>query len=139
MAGCIGYGLAHPESLELVVALTVVIVVNSAVSQWLSRRGTTWRSLGIEFIVMSVFNFGVLLAYIGLRSSFGSFRDCLDESLLGVLDEANVGCVELVHERPQSDAKLVAVCGLHTVEWVSLRSSSRVCELPGAPRRWMAQ
>jgi hypothetical protein len=60
----------NASTLELVVALTVVIVVNSAVSQWLSRRGTTWRSLGVEFLVMSVFNFGVLLAYIGLRSSF---------------------------------------------------------------------
>ncbi len=55
---------------ELVVSLAVVVIANSALSHWLTRRGTHWRWLTLEFLAMSAFNFGTLILYTALRSSF---------------------------------------------------------------------
>jgi hypothetical protein len=55
---------------ELAVAVTVVVITNSTLTHWMSRHGHTWRWLTLEFLVMAVVNFGALLIYIGLRSSF---------------------------------------------------------------------
>ncbi len=60
------------STVELVVALTVVVFVNSAISHLLTRRGTSFRWLALEFVVMVIFNYAVLLLYIGLRSSFSA-------------------------------------------------------------------
>ncbi len=58
------------SALEIVVAVGVVVVVNALISSWLTRRGATWERVGVTFIVMSIVNFGVLVSYILLRSSF---------------------------------------------------------------------
>lgn len=60
------------STVELVIALTVVILANSAISHLLTRRGTNFRWLALEFAVMAIFNYAVLLLYIGLRSSFSA-------------------------------------------------------------------
>ena len=59
------------STVELVVAVTVIVIVNSTLTHLLARRGHGWRWLTLEFLVMAVVNFGALLIYIGLRSSFG--------------------------------------------------------------------
>jgi hypothetical protein len=58
------------SAVELTVAVTIVVIVNSTLTHWMSRYGRNWRWLTLEFLVMAVVNFGVLLIYIGLRSSF---------------------------------------------------------------------
>jgi hypothetical protein len=37
--------------------------MNTELSQWLVRRGTYWTSIIREFIIMSIVNFGVILAF----------------------------------------------------------------------------
>lgn len=62
------------------VAITVlvtafVIAVNTVVSEWLARRGTSWRNSLVEFAVMGVINTGtVLVADLGLGRVFADGR-----------------------------------------------------------------
>jgi hypothetical protein len=51
-------------NLQLAVGVAFVIILNTVVSHWLSRRGTTWRSTFVEFGAMAVVNFGLALLYI---------------------------------------------------------------------------
>ena len=53
-------------------ALSVVVLANSALSQWLAQRSAEWRGFAIEFVAMAAFNYLVLLAYIVLRSGFNA-------------------------------------------------------------------
>jgi hypothetical protein len=49
--------------LTTMVAITAyLIAVNTFLSQWLARRGTTWRNTAVQFVVMSVANLVVLVA-----------------------------------------------------------------------------
>jgi hypothetical protein len=52
--------------LEIAIGVAFVIVINTALSQWLARRGTDWGSTLRQFIVMSVVNFGLVLVYAWL-------------------------------------------------------------------------
>lgn len=48
---------ATATNLQLALGVAVVIIVNSALSQWLARRGTEWRHLLVQFAVMAAANF----------------------------------------------------------------------------------
>jgi len=61
---------AQSTFLQLAIAVAFIIIVNSLLSQWLARRGTEWGSIVIEFIVMSVVNFGLVLVYAFLLPRF---------------------------------------------------------------------
>jgi hypothetical protein len=56
--------------LEIAIGVAFVIVINTALSQWLARRGTDWGSTLRQFIVMSVVNFGLVLVYAWLLPNF---------------------------------------------------------------------
>jgi hypothetical protein len=56
--------------LEIAVGVAFVIVINTALSHWLARRGTDWGSALVQFIVMSVVNFGLVLVYAFLLPNF---------------------------------------------------------------------
>jgi hypothetical protein len=56
--------------LQLAIAVAFIIIVNTALSHWLARRGTEWGSIVREFIVMSVVNFGLVLVYAFLLPRF---------------------------------------------------------------------
>jgi hypothetical protein len=56
--------------LEIAIAVAFVVVINTALSQWLARRGTDWGSTLLQFIVMSVVNFGLVLVYAWLLPNF---------------------------------------------------------------------
>jgi ABC-type spermidine/putrescine transport system permease subunit II len=49
-------------SIQVAIGVTLLIVINTALSHWLSRRGTEWRSILQEFAVMAMVNFGLVLA-----------------------------------------------------------------------------
>jgi hypothetical protein len=56
--------------LEIAIGVAFVIVINTALSQWLARRGTDWGSALRQFIVMSAVNFGLVLVYAWLLPNF---------------------------------------------------------------------
>jgi hypothetical protein len=55
------------QATQLAVAVAVVVAVNSAVSQWLIRRGTQWANAIAEFSAMAVVNAGIVSVYALLR------------------------------------------------------------------------
>lgn len=60
------------SDLQLAVGVAVLILINTAVSEWLARRGTTWRSMVVEFLAMAAINFGtVALFTLLLRTGEG--------------------------------------------------------------------
>ena len=58
------------SNLELAVGVAFVITLNTALSHWLARRGTEWRSVAREFVVMAAVNFGLILVYALLLPNF---------------------------------------------------------------------
>jgi hypothetical protein len=56
--------------LQLAIGVAFIIIVNSALSHWLARRGTTWSSILRQFIVMAAVNFGLVLVYYFLLPNF---------------------------------------------------------------------
>jgi hypothetical protein len=62
------------SNLQLAVAVTVIIVLNSVASQWLVRRGTTWSSTAYQLEAMGLINVGIV---VGARAVLGG-RDRID-------------------------------------------------------------
>jgi hypothetical protein len=59
-------------TLQLVIGVAVLVLVNTAVSEWLARRGTTWRNTFVEFLAMAAVNFGtVVVFFLLLRTGEG--------------------------------------------------------------------
>ena len=50
-------------NLEVAVGVAFVIILNSVVSHWFARRGRERTSAIVQFIVMAVVNFGLVLLY----------------------------------------------------------------------------
>ncbi len=50
------------SNLQIAVGVAILVVINTALSHWLSRRGTGWRSILQEFVVISAVNFSLILA-----------------------------------------------------------------------------
>ncbi|MDY9925341.1 hypothetical protein [Methanosarcina sp.] len=51
------------SNLQLATGMAVLIIINTALSHWLARRGTHWKSIVREFVVMSAVNLGIVLAF----------------------------------------------------------------------------
>ena len=47
------------EVVAIAIGVTAIIGVSTLVSQWLARRGVTWSSVALEFLVMSAVNLGI--------------------------------------------------------------------------------
>jgi hypothetical protein len=77
-------------SLQVAAGLSILIVINTALSQWLVRRGRQWRSIIQEFVVMSVVNFGLILLFDFLLPSFNGSIDLLDTLFFVLLLTLNV-------------------------------------------------
>jgi len=58
------------SNLELAVGTAFVIILNTVVSHWFARRGTEWSSTIVQFVVMAVINFGLILVYSFLLPTF---------------------------------------------------------------------
>ncbi|MDP2216140.1 MAG: hypothetical protein Q8J68_02475 [Methanolobus sp.] len=57
-------------SLQITIAVAFIIIVNTALSQWIARHGTKWSSLFREFAFMSVANLITVLVYFLLLSRY---------------------------------------------------------------------
>jgi hypothetical protein len=53
-------------NLQLATGVALVVVVNTALSHWLSRRGIRWVTLERLFFVMAMLNISLVLAFSGL-------------------------------------------------------------------------
>ena len=51
------------STLQVATGVSILIIINTEMSQWFARRGTRWKSIIREFIVMSAVNFGIVLTY----------------------------------------------------------------------------
>ncbi len=71
-------------NLAIAAGVTAIIVINTAVSQGLARRGTEWSSIMAEFLVISAMNLGLVAGAAFLLPSInGSIN--LDNALFMVL------------------------------------------------------
>ncbi len=50
------------SDIQIAIGVALLIVINTVLSHWLSRRGRGWKSILQEFVVMTLVNFGLLLA-----------------------------------------------------------------------------
>lgn len=57
-------------SLQLASGIAFIIILNSVLSHWLVKRGTTWRSALVEFAAMATINLGLALIYVFLLPHF---------------------------------------------------------------------
>lgn len=48
--------------IQIAIGVALLIVINTALSHWLSRRGKGWKSILQEFVVMTLVNFSLILA-----------------------------------------------------------------------------
>jgi hypothetical protein len=63
------------STIAIMAAVAYVITVNAFISQWLAQRGTHWRSIIQEFLVMAVINLSVgLLGLFLLPGRVDNFR-----------------------------------------------------------------
>jgi hypothetical protein len=51
------------SNLQLAIGTAILIIVNTALSHWLARCGTHWKSIIREFAIMSIVNLGIVLAF----------------------------------------------------------------------------
>jgi len=51
---------ADPDPVETIVSVAVFVLVNAFLSQWLARRGRTWRSVAVEPVGMIAVNFAII-------------------------------------------------------------------------------
>lgn len=50
------------SDIRIAIGVALIIIINTALSHWLSRRGSGWRSILQEFVVMTLVNFSLILA-----------------------------------------------------------------------------
>jgi len=72
------------SNLQLAIIVAIFVVINTAMSHWLSHRGRHWKSIMQEFIVMSVVNLGLVLLLNFLSPRYDSSID-LGNTLFFVL------------------------------------------------------
>jgi hypothetical protein len=57
-------------NIQIIIAVAFIIIVNTALSHWLVRHGTKWKSMLREFVFMSVANMGTVIIYFLLLSRY---------------------------------------------------------------------
>ncbi len=50
------------SGMQIAIGVILLIVINTALSHWLSHRGREWKSILQEFVVMTLVNFSLILA-----------------------------------------------------------------------------
>jgi hypothetical protein len=72
--------------LQVGLSVGTFVVLNSLVTQWLARRGRSWRSVGLEFATMAVVNLGLVTVLEVLEGALAiaPYRLSLDSALFFV-------------------------------------------------------
>lgn len=76
----------NTTTLQVIIGLGAVVGLNSLVSQWLIRRGTTWTSTAEQFVAMAAINVGLVVGFrILLDRSDGALEPTNTLFFLGLL------------------------------------------------------
>ena len=57
---------ARVDAPQLAIGIAIVIVANTALTEWTRRSGVGWPSIALEFGVMAVVNLGIIVAFLVL-------------------------------------------------------------------------
>lgn len=77
-------------NLQLAIGMAIIIIINTALSHWLARRGTHWKSIIQEFIVMSITNLGIVLTFDFLLPRYNGSINLFDTLFFVLLLTLNV-------------------------------------------------
>jgi hypothetical protein len=78
------------NNLQLTTAVSVLIIINTELSQWLARHGTHWKSTVREFIIMAIVNIDLVLLFDFLLTISGSSINVLSAIFFVLLLTLNV-------------------------------------------------
>ncbi len=67
---------------QITVASAFIVVVNAVASEWLRRRGHSWRSTATEFVGLLAINWGASAVYLALRSRLDANLDLVPTVVL---------------------------------------------------------
>jgi hypothetical protein len=51
------------STLDIAIGVAVIVIINTAASQWLARRGVDWQSVATQFAAMAGINAGIVVAF----------------------------------------------------------------------------
>ena len=80
----------NASNIQIAIGVAALIIINTALSHWLSRRGRGWRSVLQEFVVMTLVNFGLILAADFLLPRFDGLINLRDTLFFVLLLTLNV-------------------------------------------------
>ncbi len=83
---------------QIAIGVALLIVINTALSHWLSRRGREWKSILQEFAVMTLVNFGMVLAADFLLPRIGGSINLVDALFFVLLLTLNVTLYDRYHQ-----------------------------------------
>jgi hypothetical protein len=86
------------SSVQIAIGVAALIIINTALSHWLSRRGRGWRSILQEFVVMTLVNFGLILAANFLLPRFDSSINLGTTLFFVLLLTLNVALYDWYHQ-----------------------------------------
>jgi hypothetical protein len=75
---------------QLAIGVSILIIINTELSQWLARRGTQWKSIIQEFIVMSIVNFILVLIFDFLLARYQGSINLLNTLFFVLLLTLNI-------------------------------------------------
>ncbi|WP_410510039.1 hypothetical protein RSJ42_07940 [Methanosarcina hadiensis] len=78
------------NDIQIAVGVSVLIVINTELSQWLARRGTQWKSILREFIIMSIVNLTLILLFDFLIVRYAGSIDLLNTLFFTLLLTLNI-------------------------------------------------
>ena len=78
------------NDVQIAIGVCILIVINTELSQWLARRGTHWKSIVGEFIVMSIVNIILVLLFDFLLARYEGSIDLLNTLFFVLLLTLNV-------------------------------------------------
>jgi len=58
------------SNFQIAIGVTIIIIINTALSHWLARRGKGWKSTLQEFAVMTAANFSLIVVFDLIMPSF---------------------------------------------------------------------
>ena len=80
----------NASNIQIAIGVAILIVINTALSQWLVRHGKDWKSISKEFVVMTLVNFGLILAVDFLLPRFNGSINLADAMFFVLLLTLNV-------------------------------------------------
>jgi len=78
------------SDIQIAIGVSILIAINTELSQWLARRGTKWKSILGEFIVMSIVNLILILLFDFLIVRYAGSIILLDTLFFALLLTLNI-------------------------------------------------